>query len=444
MSDFNFNIVTHLESQTLGTLFKNTNPEDPNIYVLFSGHAVSSGQTNCTFLTFDDLTLNGKILNVNIWIDVSIAIIEDPSYVDFPVTTQLIYETEYQENEDVTFFSGYELNNSLARPVTSNIRDPNYRYPQKTVHFFYPESILLREAQGSKGASGSPVINSSNQVIAIASKIIGDQTNSPRNLVCTKMNMIYLYLFDTNYGLIPKFYDAYMKDPDINNSFILLNKFRNTFNIVMCHTFFSFRSSRDAATIGVNLNKTVNGNILSNRITGINNNTYNVVNYTIKDDPNVTYFTTLFDFSELLNDYFKTKNRVIIKFLTYTDRTGLVRTIDLGTDSFAPYYVNGEPSAPVTVQYYNFGPAGDDGLNMVYSPLKTVVVQPVLVDDMNGGKRWSSQMPVIFTKTSSRGNAVMQMSLYNTTIGGGPFMINYATGPLPLWASQNTQSPFIF
>jgi len=51
----------------------------------------------------------------------------------------------------------------------------------------------------------------------------------------------------------------------------------------------------------------------------------------------------------------------------------------------------------------------------------------VLVDDVNGEKRWSSQMPVVFTKTNSRGNAVMQMNLYNMLIGGCKYMINYAT-----------------
>jgi len=36
-------------------------------------------------------------------------------------------------------------------------------------------------------------------------------------------------------------------------------------------------------------------------------------------------------------------------------------------------------------------------------------------------------MPVVFTKTSLRGNAVMQMNLYNMLIGGGKYMINYVT-----------------
>ena len=65
MSIFSTNIVTHLPSITLGTLFKNPNKEDPNIYVLFCGHCCRTDAINATFLTYDNLTLNAKILNVN-------------------------------------------------------------------------------------------------------------------------------------------------------------------------------------------------------------------------------------------------------------------------------------------------------------------------------------------------------------------------------------------
>jgi len=436
MSGFATNVVTHVSSKTLGVLFMNTNLEDPNIYVLYSGHvrdntsntSKSVDGTNVTFLTYHDLTLYAKCINYNIWIDVSVAVIENPSYVDFPVTTQLVFEYKYGENEAVTFFSGYELNNALARPVTSQVRDPNFRYPQKLNHFFYPESILLQEAQGTKGASGTPVINSSNQVIALGSKIIGDGIDSPKNLVCTKMSMVYLYLFDANYGLITKYFQAYTKTPTINTSFNLLNAFKNSFNIVMCHPGFKFRTSRDVVSnTGLNLNKNVNGIFLSKRITGINLNTYEIVSYSIKGDPDIVYFQTLFDFTDINNDFYMTKNRVVFKTFTYTDRAGSTKTLDLGLDSMAPYIVNGDPSQPITVGYYNYGPAGPDGLSLVYSPLKTVTVQPVLIPDTTPGTtRWSSQLPLVFTRTSIRANRIMHMNLYNTLVGGGGYNINYA------------------
>ena len=431
MSIFSTNIVTHLPSTTLGTLFKNPNKEDPNIYVLFCGHCCRTDKINATFLTYDNLTLNAKILNVNIWIDVAVAVIENPSYIDFQVTTEFDPDPFYEQNEEVNFFSNYQINNSLARPIPSNFRDPNYRYPQNTDHFFYPESILLKEAQGVKGVSGSPVIDSKNKVVGLASKIVGETgsgMNAANNLVVTKMSMIYLYLFSENYGLLPAFYTAYQKNPSINFDFNLLVAFRNSFNIVICHTGFRYLSNREnIKNSSQNFSNKILGSLLSFRMTGVNKNTYELVDYLQKNDPEVYYFRTLFDGTDLLNDFYKNKTSVLFRTLEYTDRASEKKVIDFGIDSFAPYYVNGDPSKPITVTYRLYEPSGEDGTNMVYGPLKTITVQPIIVDDSKAGKkRWSSQLPMEFTSTTSRANAIMQTDLFNMTIGGGKYIINYA------------------
>jgi len=431
MSIFSTNIVTHLPSTTLGTLFKNPDKEDPNIYVLFCGHCCRTDAINATFLTYDNLTLNAKILNVNIWIDVAVAVLENPSQIDFNITTEFDPDPFFEQNEDVTFFSNYQINNSLARPIPSNVRDPNYKYPQNTNHFFYPESILLKEAQGVKGVSGSPVVDANNKVVGLASKIVGETgsgMNAANNLVATKMSMIYLYLFSENYGLLPAFYAAYQKNPSINTDFNLLVAFRNSFNIVICHTGFRYLSNREnIKNANLNLSKNILGSLLSFRMTGINKNTYQLVDYLQKNDPNIYNFRTLFDGTDLLNDFYKNKTSVLFRTLEYTDRGSEMKVIDFGIDSFAPYYINGDPSKPITVTYRLYEPSGEDGTNMIYGPLKTITVQPIIVDDSKPGKkRWSSQLPMEFTSTTSRANAIMQIDLFNQAVGGGSYRINYA------------------
>ena len=83
MSDFSKNVVSFLSpsSNSLATLFKNINTEDPNIYVLFCGHCCRTDTINATFLTYDNLTLNAKILNINIWTDVGVAVLENPKQI---------------------------------------------------------------------------------------------------------------------------------------------------------------------------------------------------------------------------------------------------------------------------------------------------------------------------------------------------------------------------
>jgi len=440
MSDFSKNVVSFLSpsSNSLATLFKNINIEDPNIYVLFCGHCCRTDKINATFLTYDNLTLNAKILNINIWTDVGVAVLENPKQVDFPITTVFDPEPIFAQNQDVFYFSNYELNNSSVRVITSNVRDPKYRYPQNTHHFFYPESILLREAQGVKGISGSPVIDTDNKFVGLASKIVGSANagqNASDNLVVTKMQMIYGYLFNERknqsgspYGLIPSFYQAYQKSPDILTNFNKLVAFRNSFNIIICHIGFHTLSNREKALRqNQNLNLKILGGVLTNRMTGINKVSYNIINFLQKNDPNIYYFQNLFDFTEVMNDYYLNKTDVLMLTLEYTDRNNKKQLISLGQDGLVNYYVNGEPSTPVTVTYRLFQPSGEDGINMVYGPIKTVTVQPILVEDSKDGTfRYTSQLPRIMTSTSSRANAIMQRNLFNMTIGGGKYIINYA------------------
>ena len=140
----------------------------------------------------------------------------------------------------------------------------------------------------------------------------------------------------------------------------------------------------------------------------------------------------MFDGTDLLNDFYKNKTQVLFRTLEYTDRASEKKVIDFGIDSFAPYYINGAPSKQVTVTYRLYEPSGADGINMVYGPLKSITVQPIIVDDSKAGKkRWSSQLPMEFTSTTSRANAIMQTDLFNLMIGGGKYNINYAATSQP-------------
>jgi len=128
-----------------------------------------------------------------------------------------------------------------------------------------------------------------------------------------------------------------------------------------------------------------------------------------------------------MNDFYLNKSIVILQSLTFTNRDGLEETIDLSINSLARYAVNGEPSAPVFFTYRNYGPSGDDGINLVYGPTKSIIVQPIQVDDFDGNKRWNSELPSLYVRTSNRANLKIRKSLYVFDyINYSPFIINYA------------------
>lgn len=433
MNPFPTNVVTHYPTQSLGTLFKNPiNTTDPNIYVLFSGHVCRTDEINATFLNFRNITLTAKILNVNIWTDVAVAVIQDPSLIDYPIISKIIQDPIFQNNQIINYFSNYQLNNALVLLISSNVRDPNYRFPQEINNFFYPESILLREGQGVVGVSGSPIVNTNNEVVGMISKIVGDENiayspNMPNNLVCTKSSMFYLYLFDPVNGLINMFYKFYQANPTVLNDFNLLVSFRNSFNIIINHIGFFLRSYRDiTSSARVNLDPSVNGLVLSYRVTGVNKITYALSNYLQKNDPDVQNFTTLLDNSDILNYFYKNKAFVLIKTLTYTDRLGVTFTLNLGVDSIVRYYVNGDPSKDVTMVYTVNSPSGPGGINMTFSEDKTITVKPILVTDEDKSVRYSSQLPKLFTSTTSRSNIIMSPTLFNYTMGMMPYVFNFA------------------
>ena len=425
------NIVTHFPSKTLGILFKNLNsPSDPNIYVLFSGHVCQTDTINATFLTFQNKTVDAKILNINIWVDVGVAVIENSTDIDFPVTTVLLKDPVFTLNQPVTYFSNYQINNSAVLPITSNIRVPDYKYPQEMYNFFYPDSILLKEAQGVVGVSGSPVLDSNNNVIALVSKIVGSQAssamNQPINLVSTKMSMVYNYLFDETRGIIPLFFRAYLNNPNVITNLNLLVLFRNSYNITLCHLGFLFRSYKDLTSKAKNnLSPAVNGIILNYRITGLNQSSYSLVNYLQKNDEEITYFRNLFDNTDILSDFYKNKSFVVLKNLTYIDSNNNSVTLDLGTQSIANYYVNGDPSKTVTIQYYVYGPSGQGGINMTFGPLKTLSVSPIEVKDGEDGTRYTSQLPRLFTSTASRVNEIIMVNLYNHHLNQTAYRFKY-------------------
>ena len=441
---FEANIVSVLPSKTNGILFKNTNSEDPNIYCLFSGHTLATtDQVNVTFLTFNNLTLYAKVLSTHVWVDVSVAVLQDPSILTFPVTTKFDPNAEYSQNQQVGYFLPLEqTNNSFANFVLTNIRDPNYRYPPDQSSIFYPESILLGEATGVKGISGSPVIalvdeeQKEEVVIAICSKIIGDtdaSKDSASYAVSTKISMIYGYLFNEKYGLIPKFYQAYVANPKILSNTNLLVRFTSNFKITLCSIGFRTYPNKDRISrLNLNLNNEVSGEILKFRVTGVNKSFYSLHNFLKKDDPNVYYFNSLFDFTEIMNDFYLLKSNVILQTMTFTDRDGKEVKLDLGINSFARYAVNGEPSAPVTLEYKIYGPSGTDGINLVYGPTKTITIQPIQVDDFDGGKRWTSEWPSLFVRTSNRANKIIRQSLYLYQYQDDQmFNINYAANTSP-------------
>lgn len=433
--DISTNIVTHFPSKSLGTLFKNTtDTTDPNIYVLFSGHVCPVDKINATFLTYKNDTINAKILNVNIWTDVACAVLENPSDITFPVITTFDKDPILGINQDVNYFSNYQINNSLPLTITSNVRVPNYNYPQNSINFFYPDSFQLREAQGVKGISGSPVVNSNNNIIGMISKIVGCSndmvSNMPINPIVTKTSMFYDYLFNVKSGLITLFYKAYLINPSILSNFNLLVEFRNSFNIIICHLGFMFKSYKNVTSRNtVNLSSGVNGIVLTFRITGINSLTYNLISYLQKNDSNLYFYKNLFDGTDLLNDFYKDKTFVLLKTLTYTDKNSVVKTIDLGTESIAQYYVNGDPEKAVKIQYLVNSPSGIGGVNMSFGPIKELSVTPYVVNDQGDGVRYISQLPKIFTSTNSRASNKMICSLYNQTLYLRAYGLIYTTNP---------------
>ena len=435
---FESNIVSVLPSKTNGLLFKNTNTADPNVYCLFSGHVLlSTDQVNVTFLTFDNLTLYAKVLSTHVWIDVSVAVVQDPSLLKFPVTTKFDPNAKYEQNQQVGYFLALDqTNNSFANFVLTSIRDPNYRYPPDQTIFFYPESILLGEATGVKGISGTPVISliSDTQkeefVIAVCSKIVGEAGKSKDDAtyaVATKISMIYGYLFNKTYGLIPKFYDAYKSNPNILKDSNLLTTFTNNFKITMCHIGFTTYPNKDRVVrLNLNLNSEVTGEVLSYRVTSVSNDTYELFNFLKKDDPTIYYFNSLLDFTELMDDFYLLKSNIILQTMSFTDRDGNTVTLDLGNNTIARYAVNGDPTKPVTFTYKIYGPSGTDGVNLIYGPTKTISVTPVQVDDFDGGKRWTSELPSLFVRTSNRANNIIRNSLYIFDYQQyKPFIINY-------------------
>jgi len=430
MTNIATNIVTHFPSKTLGTLFKNpNNNSDPNIYVLFSGHVCRSDRVNTTFLTFQNKTVNAKVLNVNVWIDVACAVIQKTDEIDFPIITTFLPEPQLGVNQSVTYFSNYQINNSLVRPITSNIRVPDYLFPQEIYYFLYPESFLLKENQGVLGFSGSPVIDSNNNIIGFVSKIVGCLfiPESSHNLIGTKMNMIYYYLFDEKYGLIPLFLKYYLNNPNIKDNLNILNGFRNNFNIIICHTGFLLRSYKFlTCQLNRNLTGKVDGLILDYRVTGINQKTYSLVNYLQKNDPEITYFRMLFDGTSILSDFYINKAWILIRTLTFVHRNGKTITLDLGTQSIANYYINGEPSQPITIEYLIYAPSGINGINKSFGPVKTITINPIIVDDGPGRNRYSSQLPVFFTSTTSRVNRKIRVNLYNLYFGYKAYNFKYS------------------
>lgn len=434
MSNFNHNIVTQFPSKLLGTLFKNqTDSGDPNIYILFCAHVLKVDTINTTFLTFENKTLTAKILNVNIWLDVAVAVVENPSQITFEITTNILDNVPYTVNQSVSFYANYNINDSLVREVPSEIRVPNYNYPQDMNYFFYPESVLLKENQGIGGFSGSPLVDSNKNVIGIVSKILGNffyhnTPDAPSNLICTKTRMFYKYLFNSNIGLISNFYRAWLINPEINSNLNLLVDFRNKFNIIICHIGFKFESYKNITSENFdNLSPEVNGILLSFRITGINSATYKLVDFLQKNDPEITYYRNLLDGSDLMNEYYKDKTDVLLKYLTFTDWDNKQITLDLGEEGISYYYVNGDPSKPITIQYRIKGPAGPGGINIVFGPLKSLTVTPFLVKDGDQGVRYTSQLPRFFTSSTSRSGAIIIASLYGTAGHNLPYCIRYSS-----------------
>ena len=116
MNTFESNVVTHFPSKSMGTLFKNPlDSTDPNIYVLFSGHVCRTDCINATFLTFKNTTVNAKILNVNIWIDVACAVIQDPTQIDFPIITKFVQDPVFAENS-----LAFQTSNSAGSDLIGN------------------------------------------------------------------------------------------------------------------------------------------------------------------------------------------------------------------------------------------------------------------------------------------------------------------------------------
>lgn len=433
MNTFESNVVTHFPSKSMGTLFKNPlDSTDPNIYVLFSGHVCRTDCINATFLTFKNTTVNAKILNVNIWIDVACAVIQDPTQIDFPIITKFVQDPVFAENQSVNYFSNYMINNSLVLLITSQVRDPSYRYPQNIHHFLYPESVLLEEGQGVMGVSGSPMVDQDYNITGMVSKIIGPKNtanmpNMPNNLVITKSSMFYLYLFDPVNGLIQQFYTFYKKYPTVNDNFNLLVSFRNSFNIIINHLGFLYRSYKDmTSSATVNLSPDINGIVLSFRITGLNKVSYMLTNFLQNNDPDVETFTTLLDNTTIMSDFYINKAFILIKSITYTDRLGKSITIDLGVNGITSYYVNGDPSQPITIVYTINQPSGPGGVNMAFGPFTSITITPKLVTDSDGTVRYSSQLPKSFTSTSSRANGIMMMNLFNQTTQMTNYNLNYS------------------
>lgn len=440
---FESNIVSVLPSKTNGLLFKSTNTADTNVYCIFSGHVLdTTDSVNVTFLTFNNLTLYAKVMNTHAFVDVAVAVLTDPTILTFPVTTKFDPNSNPKQNEEVGYFLPLDqTNNSYANFVLTNIRDPNYRFPTNLNTIFYPESVLLGEATGVKGISGTPVISliSDTQqeelVIAFCSKIFGEEGNSEdkaQYAIATKISMIYGYLFNNKYGLIPAFYRAQQENPNIlKNTNIFLN-FATNFKITLCNIGFRTYPNKDRISrMNLNLNNTVSGEVLQYRVTCVDKQTFELRSYIRKDDPNVYYYNTLLDFSEILNDFYLLKTNVILQKMEYVDRDGNSQILDLGINSLARYAVNGEPSAPVKFTYILYGPSGTDGLNLVYGAPKTVSITPFQVDDYDGKKRWTSEWPSIFLRTSNRANTIIRETLFLTAQDNSewtkiPFNINYS------------------
>jgi len=194
----------------------------------------------------------------------------------------------------------------------------------------------------------------------------------------------------------------------------------------LCHLGFLFRSYKDLTSKAKNnLSPAVNGIILKYRITGLNDNNYNLVDYLQKNDEEITYFRTLFDNTDILSDFYKNKSFVVLKNITFIDRSNNSVTLDLGTQSIANYYVNGDPSKTVTIQYYVYGLSGQGGINMTFGPLKTLSVSPIEVKDGEEGTRYTSQLPRLLTSTSSRVNNIIQINLYNLNINLMAYRFKY-------------------